>query len=210
MTVNTDILNTLTPDEEGLLQRKERLIQIMVSERVTDPSIRDDVLQEARIRLIQVSRAKPDHGESYWHKAMNYRIREVSTRGNWTGHEGRRGWQDAHRSKGRLSLNQQVASGDGDGAELGETLIIEDLSATEALHEVEFSYHHGRIAEAIASLSPRHRAYVMQRFWGGRTHEEMGAEMGVSDKTLWGEWDSQIRPALREALGDLREVVYAG
>lgn len=204
-------LGEISTDEEALLRRKERLLQIIVSERSSDPALRDDLLQEARIRLLEVSRAKPDKGEAYWHKAVGYRVREVAGRKNWTGKVGHRGWEDAMgASKKYDSLHRPISSG-GDGeVELGETLAIEDVLAPLALEKVEVSYHDGEIAQAISSLSPRQRAYVMQRFWGGRTHSEIGAEVGQSPNELSNEWITVIKPMLEEALQGLGGLVRTG
>lgn len=52
------------------------------------------------------------------------------------------------------------------------------------LGDVEFAYHHGEIAQAMASLTPRQREYVYLRFHLGYTTPELTAHFGYPPKTL--------------------------
>jgi RNA polymerase sigma factor (sigma-70 family) len=52
------------------------------------------------------------------------------------------------------------------------------------LGDVEFAYHHGEIAQAMACLTPRQREYVYLRYCRGYTSPELTAHFGYPPKTL--------------------------
>lgn len=66
---------------------------------------------------------------------------------------------------------------------------------------VEMAYHHGEIRAAIDALNPRQREYVLARFWGGLTYNELNArfETKQSNAAIW----KRVRRQLAEQLAHL-------
>jgi DNA-directed RNA polymerase specialized sigma24 family protein len=86
----------------------------------------------------------------------------------------------------------------------GDDGVFSDLlEGPDLLSGVDWAYHHGELAEAINSLKPEHRRYVVARFWEGKADVEIAAELGVDRKVLWGWWNRQIKPVLAEHLAAL-------
>ncbi len=84
-----------------------------------------------------------------------------------------------------------------------QQVLVGDLTAIwegeEALLEMDLAYHHGEIAQALHSLTPREREYVFLRFWHGYRKPEMIAHFGYEPNGLW----RTARPKLAEALAHL-------
>lgn len=114
------------------------------------PADLDDVAQEGAIAIWRaVHTYDPTKGSlaSWVTTAAKQRMRNVVGRGQWTGHEPVRGFEEAER------VLYDPADIEGDP----ETL----------LDGMELAYHHGEIMMAIASLPPAQQRYVIARFWGG-------------------------------------------
>jgi RNA polymerase sigma factor (sigma-70 family) len=80
-----------------------------------------------------------------------------------------------------------------------ELLELHDL-ATALWDGIELTvnaYHHGRVLEALASLPPRQREYVVERFWNCRSTTEL--HHGVFSPATW----TQAKRNLRRDLADL-------
>jgi len=168
-------------DVTELIQQKEALLQIIVSERAPNPVTRDDVLQEARIIIWKLAN-KPRRNDGYLHAAVRHRVDDVRDRQTWTGHTGTRGHTDVAKMAGLLQWDV--------------------LEATASLSDLTLAYHEGEIAAAIAALPPNQRAYVVLRFWGGLTEPEIAAEMDRSLATVQ-RWWSDAKVPLRAALSHL-------
>jgi RNA polymerase sigma factor (sigma-70 family) len=174
-------------DVTELLARKERLLQIIVSERAPDPTTRDDVLQEARIIIWKLA-DKPRRDDGYLHGAVRHRVDDVRDRQTWTGHTGTRG----HTDVAKMVTTERLDAG----------LV---LTAAAVLDNIDMAYHHGEVLDAIAALEPNQRAYVIMRFWGGLSNPEIAASTGRSLATV-SRWWSEAKPTLRAALGHLAGV----
>lgn len=176
-------------DVQEVIERKERLLQIMVSERVTDPSARDDILQEARIAVWKAIGRAHDT-DAYLHTAARRRIEEVRSRQTWTGHTRVHGQPtDPLRQSRTDSLDRLMDVG----------LMT---AAQSILDGVEMAYHQGEMFQAIAALPANQREYVILRFWGGLFDAEIAAEVGRSKATVQ-RWWTEARGALRASLGHL-------
>ncbi len=81
------------------------------------------------------------------------------------------------------------------------------LVAAEALEAVALAYHEGEIIEAINSLLPDVREYVVLRYWGGYTPTEIAAMQGKTRGGVSSMWTKAL-PGLRERLEHLRELVH--
>jgi RNA polymerase sigma factor (sigma-70 family) len=164
----------------------------------------DDLVQEGRIAMW---RAMDTYDPTkcalpFWlTNAAKMRMKDVAYgSGKPTGHEAMRGRKEA---KASTSMDALVEEG-GMEAMLG-------LSDT--FHNVELAYHHGEIWEAIESLSPSQRRYVIARFWMGldpssREAGQMEARKMVpeiSRRYLWTGSSKQVgaRDRLAEALAHL-------
>lgn len=179
---------------EEIVRRKERFTQILVSERVRDTNLRDDVLNEVRITIWRVLSKRPDAPDAYIHAAMKMRITEVMTRGVWTGMEGHRGMEiDPIRRTDRDSLDDP----DWDVV----------VRADDVIEKVLMAYHDGEILDAIRALPRAHQEYVVQRFWGGLTHAEIRALATKPLRDYSELWTERIRPRLREQLHHLQEAM---
>lgn len=117
----------------------------------------DDVVQEGRIamwRALATYDATKGSLPSWLTTAAKQRMKDVSFgRGRPTGHEEMRGSREVEVD---VSLDALAE----DGIEMM-------LTAHDSLSGVEIAYHAGEIAEALDSLSPAQRRYVIGRFWCG-------------------------------------------
>ena len=177
--------------EQAILAR-ERLIAIQAAERGARGPEWDDLLQEARIAIWRVLETRPGTSGAYINASAGKRITEVLTRGVWFGMEGHRGRPiDPIRRKQRDSLDDPD--------------LAFEASSPDVIDSVMLAYHEGEILAALEALPPRHRAYVVLRFWGGLTHAEMADELGVKPGNMSRMWSESIRPVLLERLGHLGE-----
>lgn len=176
---------------EETIREKERLLQIQVSERNSDTNVRDDLIQEARITVWRVLSKRPDASPAYVHASTGKRVVELVTRGHqWFGMEGRQGLErDPLRRIDRDSFD------DPDFA-IGAT-------SPDVLDLVAMAYHEGEILEALRTLPTEQRTYVVLRFWGGWTHNELRTVMHMNSLKMHALWDQEIRPALAARLNHL-------
>lgn len=177
-------------DYRDLLLAKERLLQIQVAERLSDPALWDDVLQEARIAAWEIARKHPEKSAAYMHAATRRRIGEVITRGVWTGMQGRQGLEiDPLRRRDRESLD--------------DPLTAFEASAPDQVDALLLAYHQGEIFQAIDELPAKHKRYVMLRFWCGWTAGELAPIVGVKATNQARMWNEAIRPVLAKRLAHL-------
>lgn len=73
---------------------------------------------------------------------------------------------------------------------------------TTNLTDLEFAYHHGEIAQAMASLTPRQREYVYLRYYRGYGTAELTKHFGYLPKTI----GQQVRRNLAAKLAHLSTV----
>lgn len=179
---------------EEMIRSKERLLHIQAAERTSDPNTFEDLINEGRIALWEVSQKRPDAPPAYYHAASGMRIKEVATRGLFFGQKGTQG-----RAKDPLRRRERDSLDDPD--------FYEVVVAAEVLEAVLLAYHDGEILQAISGLPARQREYVILRFWGGLTNPEIAARQGLSTQTMERTWRESIRPALTEKLGHLRSLL---
>lgn len=177
---------------EDRIRERDRLIQIQVSEQSRDGSIRDDLINEARLTVWKVLCEKPD-ATGLLSVATKRRIGELVQRGQrWTGMETKHG----HPIDPLRRPHETVDDED-------HPVVVE---AADVLSGVEMAYHEGEILDAIRSLEPRHQAYVILRFWGGYTNPEIAAIQSVGVGNMSRTWTTVIQPALAERLQHLVDV----
>lgn len=162
----------------------------------------DDIVQEGYVAMWRaLGTYDPARGTlpSWLTGAARLRMHEVAHgHGQWTGRPATRGSRSVEAA---VSLDALTAA-DPDHPSLAVML-----------DDVEAAYHHGEIAEAIASLSPAQRRYVFARFWLGldpaaRTPEmrALVAEVPVlRQRWLWSGTSKQrgARQRLAERLAHL-------
>jgi len=61
---------------------------------------------------------------------------------------------------------------------------VELVEATEALERVEIAYHRGEILQAISSLTPKQREYIIMKFWFGLTFTEIVEQIGYNPASV--------------------------
>jgi len=165
--------DALTPVER--IAQLERLNGIRARERAHAGAEYDDLLQEARIAVWEVAVRYPDKSREYLSASAAMRVREVSSRQNWTGHTRVHGQPtDPLRQRGKESMDDP------------DFTLWEALDGPVWLDGALLSYHRGEIAKAIDELPPRQRQYVLLRFWCGYGHMEIKREFGMSDSTWAG------------------------
>jgi DNA-directed RNA polymerase specialized sigma24 family protein len=173
----------MQPDKYGpmTLESFEGLIKMQVREKVFDPSKWDDCEQEARIRVWEILRDRPEVSRGYIARATGRRIAEVSIRGLTTGHSGKRG-------KSIDPLRRDCIS-------------LDALSADPCSHHPVYMVDDDkqrRVAEAISTLSPCQQEYVRQRFLEGKTLRKV-----TLSSRNWYEPRYGARDKLRDELRDL-------
>lgn len=164
----------------------------------------DDLVQEGRIAMWRaLAKYDPAAGSlpSWLTTAAKMRMKTLAFgKGQPTGHEAVRGVRDVDVAASLDALIEE------DGAE-------GLLEAADALVEVEMAYHAGEIAEALNSLSPAQKRYVLARFWCGLDPTSRAPAMRdlitlvpeVSKRHLWSGSARQVgaRDRLAERLAHL-------
>ena len=193
------------PNFDDLVARYERWVYAVASCKasVRSPEF-EDVVQEARIAIWQAAgRADAARGGAHakWlTQAAKWRMRDVARRSTWTGHTRSRGNAADPLLRPHASVEK--------AAEAGDPM----LEAATSIHDgdifdhVLVAYHQREIMEALASLPPAQRAYVVQRFWGGKSDTDVASDTGRSNSALSREWHSKIKPVLRERLANLESL----
>lgn len=150
-----------------------------------DPSRREDVAQEGRVALWKakteghdwpVEVAKSRMKQIAWYPHRNPPVGSV--------HEGNRYEPQ--------TLSVQAAASN---TETDEGFVEAIFGMVDTLGDVEWAYHAGEIADALASLTEKQRAYVYARFW-------MGME-GNTDA-------AQLAKAMNPQVNDRRGDVWGG
>lgn len=124
-----------------------------------------------------------------WQATMTYDGRGGVTLDYWL----RRSAHDRMRVVLRLlmarcrDVNKTVIAGDpwgriNDRSELSSENIWSSLTVD--LLDIEFAYHHGEIAEAMAELTPRQREYVYLRYCRGCNTRELIEHFGYQPTTI--------------------------
>lgn len=73
----------------------------------------------------------------------------------------------------------------------------------EEVEGVELAYHHGEIYRAIDRLTDHQRAYVVARFWGELSFNELNERFNTKNSNAL--WRSRIQPKLAMQLAHLGE-----
>lgn len=175
---------------ETRIRERDRLLHIQASELgVSDPGMRDDLVQEGRIKLWDVLVREPD-AKGLLSVATKRRMMRLATGATtWTGQAGRQGLE-------RDPLRRTWDTTD----DQDWPLLIEGPGLAEG---VELAYHHGELAHALNALPKRHREYVVLRFWGGLSNAEIAALQDVNPSNVARTWTEVIRPALVAHLSHL-------
>lgn len=171
------------------------LVEIMAAERLHDsPDLFDDAVQEGLIAAWEASVARPDAPAQYVAGAARNGVRSVVCGRPFTGHEGRRGWQDAHGST--VPLTSVNSEGD-------EYLTIEPecLRSERAL---DVAGLRSDVWTAVAALAPEDRDLVFLRYVEDLGFAEAALVLGRPAGTLSRRWTEIIRPALRTSLEGIR------
>lgn len=168
-----------TLDEEGeILSDYERWLHKVANRLLpaTDPK-HDDLVQEGRVAMWKALRAHdPSKGSlpAWLTRAAENRMKNLAWgKGQPTGHEARRGVQEAPVA---ASVEEMVEEGP-------DSL----FGAVDALLGVEWAYHHGEIMQAINALSPLQRRYVYARFWLNVQPQAMQPGVVAYRKAEWPE-----------------------
>lgn len=138
-------------------------------------SYHGDLMQEGYIAMWRALQTyEPDKGPlpPYLTWAARMRMVDVARRGfiHWTGRDTMRGGHGQLKVTSVASLNEAQEAG----------IDVEDFLAAAAVDDVLWGYHEGEIQQALASLTPKQREYVLLRFWGGYTGPELDAYFGTS------------------------------
>jgi DNA-directed RNA polymerase specialized sigma24 family protein len=186
-----DVSEVIAAEEAWLARTSRFLVPVQ------DPDC-EDVAQEGRIAMWKAAeKYDPSKGPlDMWLKA-HARWRMKSVRGNrsWTGNDAR------PTLGGRESVVRSVAY-------LSDLLtddngIVGMLEAADLLSGIEWAYHHGEIAVAMAELTPRQREYVFLRFWVGYQLPQMRDYFGYDPQGLWSSPKNGAKTRLRARLSHL-------
>lgn len=153
------------------------------------PGIWHDLAQEGWVAMWRALRAyDPSKGAlpSWLTTAAKLRMRDVYRRDTWTGTPTARGHTREHPAIPVDTDDEYIT------VLLGRSDDIADRVAQR--------YHDGEIADAINSLPPDQREYVVLRFWGGLTYSELDKKLGRSTGLLW----KRAKPALEKKLAHLK------
>jgi RNA polymerase sigma factor (sigma-70 family) len=171
--------------------RLRGLVEIMAAERTRDhPELFDDAVQEGMIAAWRAHEARGDRSPAYYHAAARHGVLSVLRGRHSFGHEGRRGWQDAHDSSVPLVVR----------SEDGEESMVADPEAIWAQEEVESGPRFAEIRRAVAELDPEDRAIVFGRYWLDVGYAELADSLGRPAGTLSRRWSEKIRPLLAERI----------
>lgn len=181
------------PTPEQVITETEPLIRFLAARYVDRGSpTYHDLVQEGLLHYWNTLLAKPGQKKAYYVEAAKRRMSNVAVRAfPMTGSE----------SEGRHYRPKTTSV---DWAEADSFLM---LVAADLLRDVAFAYHRGQIVQALRDLPEADRDFVIQRFWFGKTNEEIRAEQGLPHNYLDRRWSRAIKPKLQASLIDLRELV---
>ena len=199
----------MTEDATEVLTRFDPWLQ-KVARSILSPSHPnlEDLVQEGRVALWKAlgtfngERSHLTHWVTY--RARN-RMLEVATGKCWTGQpprfHGRQGIQEPVHV---LSLD---ASPGHENSESLAAFVPPPRDVRDDIETAEMAYHENEIREAIASLTPQQRKYVLARFWEDMTTAEMISEVfGYDPSALWNSKTNGAKYKLREALSHLADM----
>lgn len=179
---------------EDLLASLEPFIQIVTSERCKDMSIRDDVMQEARIAVCRIHRTRPEVGYGYYVNSVKRSIMSSVERRSWTGSES----GAEHRTKPIDPLRRQgmVSLDDPD-------ITYDPIGNDHRLELVESHDRYARVRTAVSNLEDaRERELVYLMYWADQSYEDMSKEIGLSKKRV-SVYLTNARKNLKEELADM-------
>lgn len=176
---------------EDRLALIEPFIQIVTSEVCKDPSIREDVMQEARIVVYRIDRDHPDVGHGYYVSSVKNAIITAVRRRSWTGSERPHGSPiDPLRHSDRESFDLD---------KYDQPKVDYDLEL------VETGDIRRAVRKAVADLDDaREREMVYRLYWAEQTQAEIGSIFGLS-KARVAFYLSSARSKMRESL---QKIVY--
>lgn len=132
-----------------------------------DYNIVQDLVQEANVEIWREIQAyKPTCGvplEVHLKNKAKWRMKEILQRGNYTGMESRQGRK--HVAGTESNKNREVSV----------DRMLSYFDVAKDCEDLELSYHHGEIIEAINSLPPHQRKLVYERFWLGLWNPQNGS-----------------------------------
>jgi RNA polymerase sigma factor (sigma-70 family) len=177
---------------EDRLAYIEPFIQIFTSQVCKDPSIRDDVMQEARIVVCRIDSDHHDVGHGYYVNSVKNAIITAVKRRSWTGSERRPG-------NSIDPLRRQTESIDVAPEQYDQPLTDHDMLMVETGDIRE------AVRQAVAKLDDdREREMVFRLYWAEQTQAEIGSIFGLS-KSRVAFYLSSARSKLRESL---EKIVY--
>lgn len=187
----SDGYGDLSPVEQALVEKDFQYRSL--ARKVTDsPDLMDDVAQEARIAAwLEYDKVGIRHDYAY-HRAQQRAVQHAY-RDQWFGSP--QGVAGKPLDPIRRKPSQRDSLDDPD--------LDVHLAAAGVIDAVMLAYHDGEIAEAINALAPDHREYVVLRFWGGLSNQEIAARQGKAASYLSSAWVKVIRPRLLERLDHL-------
>lgn len=173
------------PSVEEIMQEREGWFRAMAYRFCADASRREDVAQEGRVAFwnawkehdgdlrIAFNTAKQSMQQHAWYPHRNPPTGSV--------HEGNR------YEPRTISVQAMTAQTD-----TTDTFVESIFGMVDSLGDVEWAYHAGEIADALASLTEKERAYVYARFW-----------MGMEGNTEAAQLAKKMNPQVNDRRGDL-------
>jgi len=175
---------------EQRLTKLEPFIQIVASEVCHDASIRDDVMQEARIIVYKISKDHPEVGHGYYVNSVKRSILNSVQRRSWTGSERPRGAPIDPLRRDTDSLQDPEISFDA----------AED---DPRLERVESEDRYAQVRDAVAGLEDaRERELIYLMYWADQSYAEMSRSIGLS-KPMVSVYLTRARDNLRPRLDSL-------
>lgn len=160
---------------------------------IVAPYLRDDVLQEVRIRLWQLEQERPGEDLSGLDMMVARRTaRRVSMRAI----QGQNPWTGSPSLVGKQRGERTIIHGDMEMNE-GQTVWDHHDFATE-----EKGYDDSEIRTIVDSLGEEDAKLVYMRFWDHATNKEIALELGTTEAAIEKRWAKRIRPKLRSHLED--------
>lgn len=189
-------------DPEIVLPQYRGLLLKLASALTTDKNLREDLVQEGYIEMWKALKTF-DPSRGYLPGWLKYKAKGrmllVLERQTFLGQNqrpapGHQGFWDA----------SPVGHPAQDSFLDEDSLIgLEAFGVAESLEYVAYKYHHGEIMEALNSLTPIQRDYVVRRFWYGQTNEFIKLEVEYQPEGAW----KQARVNLKKKLSNLAAAI---
>jgi len=159
---------------------------------IVAPYLREDVLQEVRIRVWELEQEKPDEDISGLAMMVARRAaRRVSMRAI----QGQNPWTGSPSLVGKKRGDYQIVHGD---MPMNEDQVVWDHFDFARLDP---QYAEVEIGAIIDSLPAEDAKLVRMRFWDGATFKEIGEEFGITKDGAEKRW-KRISVTLRELLDE--------